>query len=107
MLSGGPDSACLAAGLAAALGPESVIGLHLNYRLSKDSGEDVATCRELCARLGIELSVEQPRLGEGNLQEAARKARYDAAERLRAQVDGPWIATGHTRTDLAETMLYR
>ena len=51
--------------------------------------------------------VERPRLPEGNLQAAAREARYAAAERLRAERGAAWIATGHTRTDLAETMLYR
>jgi tRNA(Ile)-lysidine synthase len=107
LLSGGPDSACLAAGLAAALGADAVAGLHLNYRLRDDSGEDEATCRALCERLGIELSVEHPRLGAGNVQEAAREARYAAAERLRSRLGAEWIATGHTRTDLAETMIYR
>jgi tRNA(Ile)-lysidine synthase len=107
LLSGGPDSACLAAGLAAALGAGKVLGLHLNYGLREDSGEDEAACRELCDRLGVELRIEHPRLGEGNMQEAAREARYAAAERLRAKGDRVWIASGHTRTDLAETMLYR
>jgi tRNA(Ile)-lysidine synthase len=107
LLSGGPDSACLAAGLTSALGANAFAGLHLNYRLRDDSDEDEATCRALCEQLGIELTVERPRLVEGNLQEAARDARYAAAERLRAQMDAAWIATGHTRSDLAETMLYR
>ncbi len=43
----------------------------------------------------------------GNLQAAAREARYDAAERLRDRTGADWIATGHTRTDVAETVLYR
>jgi tRNA(Ile)-lysidine synthase len=107
LLSGGPDSACLAAGLAGTLGAAAVAGLHLNYGLRDDSDEDEAACRELCGRLGIELTVERPKLGEGNLQEEARKARYEAAERLRARLEGDWIATGHTRSDLAETMIYR
>lgn len=107
LLSGGPDSACLAAGLAEALGAEAVTGLHLNYGLREDSGEDEATCWALCERLGIELAVEHPRLEGGNQQAAAREARYAAAEQLRSRRDGAWIATGHTRTDLAETMIYR
>jgi tRNA(Ile)-lysidine synthase len=107
LLSGGPDSACLAAGLAAVLGADSVAGLHLNYRLRDDSDEDEATCQALCEQLGIELTVERPRLVQGNLQEAAREARYAAAERLRERLDAAWIASGHTRSDLAETMLYR
>jgi tRNA(Ile)-lysidine synthase len=107
LLSGGPDSACLAAGLAAALGPDAIAGLHVNYGFRDDSGDDEARCRELCERLGIELKVARPQLGEGNLQAEAREYRYREAERTRAEKGAAWVATGHTRTDLAETMLYR
>jgi tRNA(Ile)-lysidine synthase len=107
LLSGGPDSACLAAALAGCVGAARVHGLHLNYGLREDSDEDERTCRHLCQGLGIELAVERVGLPEGNLQAAARDVRYSAAERLRALKGGEWIATGHTRTDLAETMLYR
>ena len=107
LVSGGPDSACLAAGLAGMVGAGRVLGLHLNYGLREDSGEDEQICRELCDALGAELVVERPRVGSGNVQAAARDARYAAAERLRSELGGDWIATGHTRTDLAETVLYR
>ena len=64
--------------------------------------------RRLCAALRIDLHVERPRgLPPGNLQAAAREIRYDAAERLRRRSGADAIATGHTRTDLAETVLYR
>jgi tRNA(Ile)-lysidine synthase len=107
LVSGGADSAAAAAGLVEALGPEAVTALHLNYGLRPDSDEDEATCRELCAKLGVELRVERPELGGGNVQAEAREARYAAAERLRRSERLDWIATGHTRTDLAETVLYR
>ena len=107
MVSGGPDSACLAAALVAAVGAQSVVALHLNYGLRPDSGEDEATVRALCEGLGIELEVERPELAAGNVQAAARDARYAAAEALHASRNLDWIATGHTRTDLAETVLYR
>lgn len=107
MVSGGADSACLVAGLAALLGPDQIDALHLNYRLRPDSDEDEAICRDLCGRLLVSLRVERPTLPAGNVQAAAREARYAAAERLRAQSGAAWIATGHNRTDLAETMIYR
>lgn len=107
MVSGGPDSACLAAGLVAVLGADAVVALHLNYALRADSGEDEATARALCEQLGTELVVVRPDLGAGNVQAVARDARYAAAEELRAARGLDWIATGHTRTDLAETVLYR
>ncbi len=61
-------------------------------------------------RFAIDLHVERvsrEQLGPGNLQAAARAARYLAAERLRTRFGVSWIATGHTRSDVAETVVYR
>jgi tRNA(Ile)-lysidine synthase len=107
MVSGGPDSGCLAAGLARAIGPEQVHALHVNYGLRDSAGRDELVCRDLCSRLRIDLHIERPQHLQGNLQAAAREFRYAAAERLRVRTGGDWIATGHTRTDLAETLIYR
>jgi tRNA(Ile)-lysidine synthase len=107
LISGGADSAATAAGLVELLGPDALAALHLNYGLRPDSYDDERTVRELCALLGLELEVERPELDEGNVQAAAREARYRAAEQLRRARAADWVATGHTRTDLAETVLYR
>jgi tRNA(Ile)-lysidine synthase len=107
LISGGADSAGAVAGLVEVAGPDAVTALHLNYSLRPDSDADEATCRELCERFGIALEVERPLLGSGNVQAEARDARYGAAERLRRSRGLDWVATGHTRTDLAETFLYR
>lgn len=107
LLSGGADSACLTAAAVMVCGPRLVTGLHLNYGLRDDSGAGEEAARRLCAMLKIDLHVERPDLGEGNLQARARDARYGAAERLRARLGAEWIATGHSRTDLVETFLYR
>jgi tRNA(Ile)-lysidine synthase len=107
MVSGGADSACLAAGMARAIGPEHVHALHVNYGLRDSADRDERVCRNLCSTLRIDLHIDRPRELRGNLQAAAREFRYGAAERLRARTGGDWIATGHTRTDLAETVVYR
>lgn len=107
LVSGGPDSACAAAAAVALCGPESVAGVHLNYGLRADSDADERAARALCAQLRIDLHVERPELGRGNVQARAREARYAAAERLRRKLGWDWIATGHTRSDVAETFLYR
>jgi tRNA(Ile)-lysidine synthase len=107
LVSGGADSACAAAGLARAIGPASVHALHVNYRLRESADRDERVCRDLCSRLRIDLHIERPKELPGNVQAAARDTRYAAAEQLRARTGGDWIATGHTRTDLAETVLYR
>jgi tRNA(Ile)-lysidine synthase len=108
MVSGGADSACAAAGAARALGAEAVHALHVNYGLRAGAADGEAAARRLCASLRIDLHLERPESEPaGNLQAEARRLRYDAAERLRARTGADWIITGHTRTDLAETMLYR
>ncbi len=102
MLSGGADSVCL---LDVALRLDArVSALHVNYGLRPAAGDDEAHCRELCARLGVDLAVERVRLPDfGNLQAAARDARYRLAERL-AEDD---YAAAHTASDQAETVIYR
>lgn len=107
MISGGPDSALLLAGLAEVVGPDNLDAVHINYRLRPESDRDEEVCRDLCGRLRVDLRVERPTLRSGNLQAEARRARYEAAERIRARYGADWIATGHTGTDLAETVLYR
>ncbi len=106
LVSGGADSAARPP-LSSPCAGESVSGIHVNYGLRLDSDEDERAARALCAKLRIDLHVDRPELGEGNLQAEARDARYAAAERLRGRLGAEWIATGHTRTDIAETMLYR
>jgi tRNA(Ile)-lysidine synthase len=102
LLSGGGDSVCLL-DVALRLGA-SASALHVNYGLRPSADEDEAFCRALCDRLGVPLTVERVSLpGEGNLQAAAREARYSLAERL---VEGDYAAA-HTATDQAETVLYR
>jgi tRNA(Ile)-lysidine synthase len=107
LVSGGADSVAATAALVEVVGSDAVTAIHLNYGLRPDSDEDESTVRKLTDRLGIELEVERPELGEGNVQAEARDARYRSAERLRLSRGADWIATGHTRTDLAETVLYR
>jgi tRNA(Ile)-lysidine synthase len=107
MVSGGADSACAAAALARILDPGSVHALHLNYGLREGAAADERACRDLCADLRLDLHVERPELPAGNVQAAAREARYAAAERLRARTGADVVVTGHTLTDQVETVLYR
>src|SRR5919204_612076 len=113
MTSGGPDSACAAAGLARLLGPANVHALHVNYGLRSDADRDERACRELCGRLRIDLHVERPGLLRGNLQAAARRVPFEddvsnldpafARNRIRAEVMPVLAELGAAETNIAET----
>lgn len=106
-LSGGRDSVCLLDLAVELCGRSNVSALHVNYGLRDEAGGDQQLCRQLCQRLGIELTVEQasaPR--EGNLQAWARDVRYGIGAQL-ASAAGARLAAGHTASDQVETVLYR
>jgi tRNA(Ile)-lysidine synthase len=108
LLSGGRDSVCLLDCAVTLSGAAAVSALHVNYGLRAEADADEAHCRELCERLGVALTVQratEPR-APGNLQAWARDVRLGAATRL-ASASGALVATGHTATDQAETVLYR
>jgi tRNA(Ile)-lysidine synthase len=106
LVSGGRDSVCLL-DCAVRLTP-AVVALHVDHGLRPGSAGDAAACADLCAALGVELVVERPSrpAGPGNLHAWARGARRAAAADLAAARTAR-IATGHTATDQAETVLYR
>jgi tRNA(Ile)-lysidine synthase len=108
LLSGGRDSVCLLDVAVRLAGPEAVRALHVNYGLRDDAVADEALCRELCERLDVALQVDTAQRPEdgGNLQAWARDVRLSAGARL-ARARHARLATGHTATDQAETVLYR
>lgn len=100
MVSGGADSTLLVTVLTE-LG-FAVRGLHVAHRLrGADSDADAAFCR----RLPVPVAVVDGRVPAGaNLEARLRDTRRAAA--LDAARSDP-IATGHTATDRAETVIYR
>lgn len=109
LLSGGRDSVCLL-DCATRLATD-VTALHVNYGLRDEADGDEEHCARLARRLGAELVVERARRvggpgSSGNLQAWARDVRLGAGARL-ARARGALLATGHTATDQAETVLYR
>jgi tRNA(Ile)-lysidine synthase len=105
LLSGGRDSVCLL-DVALTLGCR-VRALHVNYGLRPEADGDEAHCRALCEMLAVELLVHRARRpadAPGNLQAWARDVRYGQAARA---AGGGLVASGHTASDQAETILYR
>jgi tRNA(Ile)-lysidine synthase len=106
LLSGGRDSTCLLDLATTVCGAQAVTALHVNYGLRDSADGDQQHCRELCARLGVELTVQHAGPPSGNKQAWARELRYRAAALL-ALSRAADIAAGHTATDQVETILYR
>ena len=109
-LSGGPDSVALLAALAALrdagrLG--AISACHVDHQLRPGGEEDAAFCAGICARLAVPLERARVTVGAGNVQAAARKARYAALARAAGRAGAALVATGHTRSDQAETVLLR
>ncbi len=112
-VSGGPDSMCLLYCLWW-LRRDYELRLtiaHLDHGIRPDSHRDLEVVRWAAEDLGLPLVHERrdvPAFAEEkklNLEEAARLARRDFLERAAKDVGATKIALGHTRTDLAETIL--
>ena len=104
LVSGGADSTLLAHVLVA-LG-QRVETLHVRHGLrGAESEADAAACRALARGLGIPHREADGAVAAGTGVEArAREQRRRAADAARA---GRTVATGHTRDDRVETILYR
>ena len=112
-VSGGADSMALLRvllALAGQLGVE-VSACHVNHRLrGADADADEAFVRAECARLGVPLAVYRAGVdglpGASGGEAGARALRYACFARAHsAGIDR--IATAHTVTDQAETLLFR
>ena len=84
---------------------------HLDHGIRRDTPEDLKVVRaaadDLCLPLFFE-RVDVPayaRQEKLNLEEAARRLRRDFLLRTAKEIQAQKIALGHTRTDLAETVL--
>lgn len=82
--------------------------LHVNHRLrGSESDGDESFVRELAASLGLEIAVCQAPVEGGNVEQEARMARRNFFQRSMEQHELRRVALGHTRSDQAETVLFR
>ncbi len=114
-LSGGGDSVSLLHVLVR-IGASSgflVETAHLNHALrGEESCQDELFCRDMCADIGIHLTVERLKDNEissleGSIETAARQARLSFLNRVAVERKAQRIATGHTLDDQTETVLQR
>lgn len=108
-ISGGPDSVVLTR-IFVELGKKYNLRLsllHVNYGLrGAESDLDEELVRKIASDFEIPLQiVRYDRKPSGNLEQDLREFRYGEFENERKARKFQWIAVGHTRDDLAETVL--
>jgi tRNA(Ile)-lysidine synthase len=111
-VSGGADSVCLLH-LLVALVPRwnlRLTVLHLDHGLrGEESREDAEFVRALAASLGLPVEIRCVELAGtgGNREQAGRVARLQFFREAMANHSLDRVAVGHTRSDQAETVLFR
>jgi tRNA(Ile)-lysidine synthase len=105
-VSGGPDSLALLL-LAEAVMPGKVEVATVDHGLRPESTSEAAMVAELCAGHGIPHRMLRVKVGAGNLQDKARRARYAALAKWAKERGLPALATAHHADDQAETLLMR
>src|SRR5215210_9424639 len=117
-VSGGADSTALLLALeelkgAGLLGVE-LTAAHLNHGLRGESAEEDARFAESLAReYGFEFVSARADVGAraresgDNLEQAARRARYEFLSEAARRTEAAAVLTGHTLDDQAETVLLR
>ncbi|AVO39635.1 tRNA lysidine(34) synthetase TilS [Pukyongiella litopenaei] len=109
-VSGGGDSVALLHFLTGIVPPSALAVATVDHRLRPESAQEAEAVAQLCAHLGLAHDVlvwEDGWDGCGNLQDAARHARYGLLAGWARDKRLAAVALGHTADDQAETVLMR
>lgn len=111
-LSGGADSVMLLHYLKFALHLD-VVACHINHNLrGEESNRDMRFVKSLCEKWGVELIIENvdvalyAQQNKMTIEQAGRQIRYETFAKVAKQYGAQKIATAHTLSDNAETMLF-
>lgn len=116
-VSGGADSTALLLALDQLLRAKrlswNMLVAHLDHKLRSSSKEDAAWVTQLTQQLGYEAITKSTNVrllaskNADNLEQAARKARYEFLTKVAKQERASLVITAHTLDDQAETVLLR
>ena len=113
-VSGGADSVCLLSVLrewSRRYGLELAV-VHVHHGIREEAEEDLQFVEKLCGRYGVPFYAERadvPALAirwQCGEEEAGRRFRYEAFERIADRIGAGRIAVAHNLNDLSETMLF-
>jgi tRNA(Ile)-lysidine synthase len=106
-VSGGVDSLALLL-LSHAAFPGRIAAATVDHELRQASAAEARQVADLCARLDIPHATLRPPVPiTGNLQSAARAARYGLLEAWRMDLQLDWVMTAHHADDQLETLVMR
>ncbi len=112
-VSGGADSTALLLAIAELITKNKLkvtpIVAHLDHGLRPESKADARWVKQLATALGFKSTVSTVELKakRDNLEQAARKARYEFLLRAATRHKAEFVLTAHTSDDQAETVLLR
>jgi tRNA(Ile)-lysidine synthase len=105
-VSGGADSVAMACAFSRLKLSFSIASI--DHQLRKESNTDVLWVKALAQQLGVTFHTKKVRiLKKTGIEEQARNARYKALHQVARANKIPKIATAHTASDQAETLLMR
>lgn len=111
-VSGGSDSVAMVLLAFLLLPRERLVLGHLEHGIRGEASlEDAQFVRSLGAALELPLEcrhvvTREHRQPHESLESTARRLRYDFLEELSRKYGDAWIATGHTKNDVQETVLF-
>lgn len=106
-VSGGPDSMALL-WLAVSAFPERTLAATVDHRLRSEARAEAEMVAHWCAEHAVPHTILSPTAQiSGNIQAAARAARYALLKDWRAANALDWLLTAHHADDQLETMLMR
>lgn len=116
-VSGGADSTALLLALDELIKSDklgvTLLVAHLDHGLRKNSGADARWVKRLARELGYDAVIGKAQIKtssrkrSGNLEQEARKKRYDFLLRTAIKMKARLVLTAHTLDDQAETVLLR
>jgi tRNA(Ile)-lysidine synthase len=106
-VSGGPDSLAMLL-IAHQAMPGRFRVATVDHQLRAEAADEAAFVGKICAERGIAHDILKPNQAiTGNIQSAAREARYALLQEWATNHGIPWIATAHHADDQLETLLMR
>ena len=105
-VSGGPDSLAMLLLAEAAIPGEFEVAT-VDHGLRPEAADECALVQSICAERELACAVLRVEVGEGNLQEQARRARYFALADWARERGLAAVLTAHHADDQAETLLMR